>query len=110
MHRPIRPSGLAELPCAVKRIHDPDATSPQTRRIVDALLRQHRVIGPQLGEQPGQQDVRDSIAFITKPFRIRETQLGAELHQSSPSRSRTMTSQLMIAVDDLRVPSEGVAR
>ena len=55
MHRPVRPSLLAKLASAVERVDDPDTPGAEPSLVVDAFLREHRVIGTLLREQLHQQ-------------------------------------------------------
>ena len=64
MHRPVVTRGLGELAGAVERVDDPDPVALQPAPVVLALLAEHDVVGPHLGEQLHQQLVGGLVAGV----------------------------------------------
>ena len=60
---PVGATLLAELAGAVERIDDPDARRREPRRVVDALLRQHRVVGMRRRQRGDDEVVRRAVAL-----------------------------------------------
>ena len=50
VHCPVGAARLAELAGAIERIDDPDPVGAEATRVLEAFLRQHRVVGP--GDRP----------------------------------------------------------
>ena len=66
MHRPVRPSRLAELPGAIERIDDPDPRGGEPGRVILALLGQDRVVRAVPGELGGEELMSRQVARLTQ--------------------------------------------
>jgi len=80
VHGPVVARGLGELPGAVQGVDDPHPVRIEPGLVVGALLREHRVAGPVLGEQPHQQVVRGAVAGVLEGAALQS--LGADLEQA----------------------------
>jgi hypothetical protein len=60
--RPVAARRLAELPCPVEGIDDPDAGAVEPPAVVDTLLGEHRVVGTQLRQQVDDEAMRLHVA------------------------------------------------
>ena len=70
VHRPVAPAGLAELPRAIQRVHDPHPVRRQPGRVVPALLGQHGVAGTAGREFAGEELMGTRVAGLAQVVRV----------------------------------------
>ncbi len=84
VHGPVVARHLGELPGAVERVDDPDPLGLQAALVVLALLGEHGVGGPVLGQQRHQQLVGGPVAGVLELASLQT--LGAHLEQPATGR------------------------
>jgi hypothetical protein len=76
---PVGAAGLAELPGAVERVHDPYPARGPPGWVVGTLLGQHHVAGALPGQGRGEELVRQPVARLAQHVRV--AVLGAQAEQ-----------------------------
>ena len=92
--RPVGAPGLAELPGAIQWVHDPHPVGGQPRRVVLALLGQHRVTGPARGQLGGEELVRKPVSRFAQVARI--APLGAQVEQQLAGLFRELSGKTVV--------------
>src|SRR5699024_11844917 len=90
-----------ELPGAVERIDDPHPACLRTVRVVDTLLRQHRIARTQAAERGVEELVRGAISQGPQDLRLVEAVPSTQAQQHASRRVRQVTRHLMIVSDAL---------